>query len=530
MDDPWVRRLLEADPADVGKIPGARVVKENPVRTVWRVPRESGRAVYLKRFRVSLFPGALKYLVVPSRARAEWDASRGLREAGIPAAEVLGYSERRASGFLTGASCAVEEFPDALELVPWMFRRWGKAGPWTAEQAAARRALLERLGRVLRQLHDAGFRHPDLHGGNLLLAKEGDPPEMCLIDLHTVSRGIPDRAGDFVTLAHSLRTATDAAEREILRTAYEGGASLLADLRPPRLESLVAGKEIRRLEGRTRPAKIFGRTGRFDTATRGDLRMVFLRAWGVEPFAASLAAHAVAKEVLKRGGRSTVTRVEVEGPAGPVRLVVKETKVRGPLDLLKNAVRRPRAMDAWFFGNWLWQSDIDCAEPRALAVRGGWPLRRESFLVMEDVAADGERFDLRGLRLWGGGTPAEGKRDAVVRFGRWVGDLHARGVYHGDLKAVNVYVRRLHGRESFCLVDYDRVTVTPGPVPARRRWKNLAQLAASVGNYFGRADRLRFYRAYGERVEGAWAERKTAARAVAEACARKIVVRREPIE
>jgi hypothetical protein len=79
-------------------------------------------------------------------------------------------------------------------------------------------------------------------------------------------------------------------------------------------------------------------------------------------------------------------------------------------------------------------------------------------------------------------------------------------------------------------VDYDRVVFGSAAVGLRRRAKNLAQLAASLGTYFTRADRLRFYRSYASRVEGAWEERREAARLVAEACARKIVVRREPIE
>ena len=95
---------------------------------------------------------------------------------------------------------------------------------------------------------------------------------------------------------------------------------------------------------------------------------------------------------------------------------------------------------------------------------------------------------------------------------------------------MNVFVRRKHGRDSFCLVDYDRVAFGGGPVDPRRRVKNLAQLAASVGTWFHRADRLRFLRAWAASIPGAWERRKEIARAVAEACARKIVVVRDPIE
>ncbi len=536
----WVRGVLAPDPGAAGRLPGATIAKENSVRTVLRVPRAGLPAAFVKRFRVSPIRDAVKYLFVPSRARAEWDASRGLRAAGIPAAEVVAFAERRAGGVLRDAACVVREFPDAMELVPWMFRRFGQEGPWSPGQEAARRALLERLGRLLRSIHDAGFRHPDFHGGNLLLAKEGDPPAMCVIDLHTVRRGTPERTGDLVTLLHSMLTATTAEERTILRLAYDGDRPALPPLAEGAWRSLLEAREEARVRSRTRCSKLFRPTGRFNTARRGDLSLVHLREWGPDPFLAALESHRRAAAdpssaaVLKRGGRSTVTRVEVPGPGGPARLVVKETKVRGTRDLLKNALRRPRAVGSWVAGNGLWQRHVDVAEPRALAVLGAWPVRRESFIVMEDVAAGGERFDLRSLRLWGGRPlgreAARAKRGEVERLGLLVGRLHARGIYHGDLKAVNLFVRPKHGRDSFCLVDYDRVAFGAGPVSPSRRVKNLAQLAASLGDYFTRADRLRFYRSYARALPGAWDARKGLSRAVAEACARKIVVRRRPIE
>lgn len=547
----WVRSVLAADPAAPAAVPGAVKVKENPVRTVWRVPRDGAPAIYVKRFRVSGVKDALKHLVLPSRARAEWDASLGLNAAGVPAVEVVAYGERRAAGLLRGAVCAVLEFPGAMELVPWMFARFGQEGPWTTSQREEREELLRRLGALLRRLHDAGFVHPDLHGGNLLLSREGSPPDLRLVDLHTVRRpgsaGTAARRRDLSVLLHSMRTATGPSERALVVEAYGGAAggagaidaAALRDLARD-LEEVIVSMERRRVASRTRPEKLFRPTGRFDTGRRDGVDLVFLRAWGAEPFVAALREHArksadpAAPGVLKRGGRSIVTQVEVQGPAGPARLVVKETRVRGAVDLWKNAFRPPRAVAAWVAGNGLYHRMVDLAEPRALAVRGAWPLRRESFLVMEDASAGGERYDLRSMRLWDAGPLERGagreKRAEIERFGRWLGDLHAQGIYHGDLKCVNVFVRKKHGRLSFCVVDYDRVSFGGGAVDARRRVKNLAQLAASVGKWISRADRLRFLRAWAKPIRGAWEARKRTAAAVAAACARKIVVVHRPIE
>ena len=536
----WVRSALAADPDGVALLPGATVVKRNPVRTVVRVPRAGGGAVFVKRFATGGLVGLAKYAVVPSRAEAEWRAARALREAGIPSSEAIAVAEARRGPLLLDAFVVLREVKGAMDLVPWMFRRYPGEGPWPPDRAGERARLLERLGGLVRRLHDAGFVHPDLHGGNLLLSGAPDAPEMTIIDLHTVRRraavAAAERERDLVRVLHSMITATDAAERAAVARAYDAaGPAFPGGDAAARVERRIAALEGERLRSRTRRRKLLGPTGRFDVARRGDLSLVFLRRWGDGPFLCALEEHrrAAGAAVLKRGGRSTVTRVSVDGPDGPERLVVKETRVRGAGDLLRNALRPPRAVQGWIAGNGLWQRHLDCAEPRAVAVRGRWPLLRESFLVMED-AGGGERYDLRALRLWGGGPPGPRaraqKREDLERFGRFVGDLHAAGVYHGDLKAVNVFVREKHGAPAFCLVDYDRVAFGGGPVPRRRRLKNLAQLAASVGTFVGRSDRLRFYRAYASRLPGAWEDRRPAATAVAAACARKIVVVRDPIE
>jgi hypothetical protein len=149
---------------------------------------------------------------------------------------------------------------------------------------------------------------------------------------------------------------------------------------------------------------------------------------------------------------------------------------------------------------------------------------------MEDLHPD-ERLDLYVLRRFAGGLDGRArleKHRLAREFGRFVGDLHRRGIYHGDLKAVNIFVRRRDGREEFRLVDYDRVKFGR-KVSRRRRIKNLAQLAASIAVLITRTDRLRFFRAYAPDEEALRNERQYA-RGVAKQVAKKIVVRMEPIE
>jgi tRNA A-37 threonylcarbamoyl transferase component Bud32 len=539
----WTRDVLAPAPDAVDRLPGAREIKRNLVRRVVRVPREGRDALYVKRFYVSGILERLKFLVRPSRAEAEWRASRGLRAAGLPAAETVAVAESRAGPFLRGAIVVVREVPGCMELVPYLFRRFPGRGPRRGADARARLDLLDRLGRLLRSLHDAGWEHPDFHGGNLLVRLDEEPPVLTIIDLHTIrprSRVSADiRERDLSKLVYSLMTATTVVDRARVLLAYEGDVPVLGGIAVlRRMEETLVDLDEARVRSRTRRGKVLGSTGRFAVASTEGRRLIHLRSWGREPFERALAEHrrldgAGGAAVLKRGGRSLVTRVVVDTPDGPRSLIVKETRVRDFADRVKNVLRPPRAVDAWRAGQGLWHRRVDCADPLALAVEGGSLAPGRSFLVMEDVA-EGERLDLRMLRLFGSGPlDAAGraaKAEAMRAAGRWLGDLHRRGIYHGDLKGVNVFLRTKHGEPSLCLVDYDRVSFGGGPVALRRRVKNLAQLAASIGTFVSRSDRLRFYRAYAARFPGAWDERREVSEAVAAACARKIVVVREPIE
>jgi hypothetical protein len=174
---------------------------------------------------------------------------------------------------------------------------------------------------------------------------------------------------------------------------------------------------------------------------------------------------------------------------------------------------------------------VRVARPAALAMKGRWPFIRESYLLMEDLSA-ATRLDLYVLSHFAGRLDAEqraAKRDFVRRCARFVRDLHRRGIYHGDLKAVNMFVRpNEHGTPLFFLVDYDKVDFG-SRVNRRRRIKNLAQLAASVAVLITRTDRLRFFRQYAPDPE-TLAEKRLYAREVEKALEKKIVVRMEPIE
>ena len=125
----------------------------------------------------------------------------------------------------------------------------------------------------------------------------------------------------------------------------------------------------------------------------------------------------------------------------------------------------------------------------------------KSFFVTREVP-DARTADLRWADILA--DPQARRRRAHRRalaraLGRLFGALHAAGLYHNDLKDVNVLVQGPPEEPRLVLLDLERVRVLSN-VPWRRRVKNLVQLDRTLGRQATRADRARFLDAY---LEGA---------------------------
>ncbi|MCG3133096.1 MAG: 3-deoxy-D-manno-octulosonic acid kinase [Planctomycetes bacterium] len=545
-------RLGEIDGA-----PGVAVLKRNLVRAVFRVPMPGGGRVIVKRYRVSGAQDVVKYAVKDSRAKTEWDVGRALDAAGIPTSVPLAFGERRAGGVLRDAALVTREIPDALHLNAFVEKHM--LGGAAAEgdraeadrRAALRGALYDALARLVRRMHDAGFVHNDFHGGNLLVNGPPDAPSLHVIDLHSVTRPArPSESArwfDLVKLLHSMLTCSTEEERRRICETYAtaGGPSgtrverLLAEgALSAALEPELARMELRRVRSRT--DRSLARSSKFDVTAAEGMRVHHLRTLDARALAGLVAPHlrdvaAKARNVLKDGSRSALTRQSLPPPeegGAPRSVIVKQYRRGGAMDRAKNLVRTPRAVAAWVAGNGLLVRGFDAAEPLALLVRGRGAALGDAFLVMEDLG-DGTRSDLVVLARHASAPDAARraeKRALVEAAASLVRRLHDAGVYHGDLKAVNLFLRRgAAAGPRLVLADYDRVEFDRR-VPFRRRVKNLAQLSASVPVCISLADRLRFFRAYAAgrpEVAAGW---KEWFRRVAAECRRKIVVRMDPIE
>jgi len=175
---------------------------------------------------------------------------------------------------------------------------------------------------------------------------------------------------------------------------------------------------------------------------------------------------------------------------------VKRYNVFAPRVALAGAFTRSPAARAWDAAARLAALGFATAEPLVAVEFRRAGLRMRSFLVTRHVAG-AVPADARWAAHAAERDPRR-RRAARAALAAALGDLfrrlHAAGVYHPDLKDANILVTGDAERPACVLLDLEAVRF--GPVGARRRVKNVVQLARTLGRRVGPADRLRFLRAY----------------------------------
>ncbi len=86
-------------------------------------------------------------------------------------------------------------------------------------------------------------------------------------------------------------------------------------------------------------------------------------------------------------------------------------------------------------------------------------------------------------------------RKFIYDFGKVIGKMHSKGIFHGDLRLGNILVRQDDNNWRFFFIDNER-TRKFGLLPVTLRIKNLVQLNMGPLGIISRTDRMRFFKAY----------------------------------
>ncbi|MFH0823237.1 MAG: lipopolysaccharide kinase InaA family protein [Pseudomonadota bacterium] len=237
--------------------------------------------------------------------------------------------------------------------------------------------------------------------------------------------------------------------------------------------------------------------------------------------------------ILKNAPESAVTIVELPGE---IRVCVKEFRSRGYLYSLKSLFRPSQGIRALRNGMLLEKAGVGVARPLALICRKRFGLVTREWVIME-VLPDGLELDRYVLKRSETAWPADERRGLARLLGRFIGSMHAVGIFHADMKTCNIVVTEepplsdrsspedgaRTGNPKFFLLDYDDVRSIP-QVGRRLRCKTLLQLFLSTPLALGRSDRLRFLSEYALHVGMNRRDRRETALAVlAEAAGRRIL-------
>lgn len=202
--------------------------------------------------------------------------------------------------------------------------------------------------------------------------------------------------------------------------------------------------------------------------------------------------------VRKNAPESAVTVITL---SSGVTVCVKEIRRRGILHSAKSLFRPPAGRRSFRNGIALSRSGIGTARPLILCSSKSLGAVTSELLIMEVIPGSQELDRYMLSRIQDNWSFNE-RRRFVLDFAEFTGDLHAKGVFHSDMKTCNIFVvpsqlPESNGRVRFALTDYDDVEFHDR-LPYNRRLKNLVQLFLSTPTALGVTDRLRFLQRYGE--------------------------------
>jgi tRNA A-37 threonylcarbamoyl transferase component Bud32 len=117
-----------------------------------------------------------------------------------------------------------------------------------------------------------------------------------------------------------------------------------------------------------------------------------------------------------------------------------------------------------------------------------------------DALGLGDYIDKHWQRPLSGGE-ISAKRRLIKKFGKMIGELHKKGICHGDLRINNILVQESTDDVIFYFVDNERNRLFT-KIPSRLIRKNLVQINMIQSPHINRQDRLRFFQAYCEAYGG----------------------------
>jgi tRNA A-37 threonylcarbamoyl transferase component Bud32 len=418
-----------------------------------------------------------------------------------------------------------------------------------------KKKLLNDLAGFIRNIHEKGFFHNDLHAGNILIKFNNDyfsPAKdytLYLMDLHHVKilkqLSTRKRLHNLAQLFNSLSSMLTKSDKLGFVKSY--GINALSNMKNERVqhqvddhpisppsqggdkgvvtkadkaelssrrslldfEQLLVEKiesessRIRNTHYRSRLKRCMKESSNFSRKKINDMKMFFRKGYDTNSFPGLIGKHhnALANNdkdvILKRDFKTALTRFPFKD--GGIRsVVVKQYKTTCGLNLIKNIFRNSAGRKSWIAGNGLSVYGFNSARPLALIEKKVMGIVEDSYLIMEDAvhSLEMDRYILKNFHDQPLPGESKKKRTFMRDFAKVIAKMHNRNVFHSDLKTCNIMVKEKDDKSfDFIFLDFDKVAFNE-EISIRKRIKNLTQINLSTPGCITITDRFRFLREY----------------------------------
>lgn len=462
---------------------GAEVLRVTPHRRVLRVGGR--RPLIVKHFSPRGIAAKLKTFMRRSPAMREWLALRKAIRLALPVPRPVAVGWRH-GGMTRESFLVTEALEGSRSMATCLFGKHRL-------NVVQRRRITREAALVIRQMHDIGLFHKDLHLDNVLVRTGDVFPAVYLIDFQRVafSRSLNARLRmrNLATLNGGCIEAARSDRLRFLKNYFAPGPVPNGDWRriTARLDEL--GKRHRRRIWRSRQARCLAenrefkrvRLGSFAGMVRRDQHEGWEARWQ-EP----ADCFARATMVTSSDGR-TLGRMDLCNRA----FYIARFANGGLFHALKNLLASSGAQRAWLSGNSCVMRGVSTATPLACLERRRWRMPLEGYMISESEKGE----DL--LEAWARcARDIQARRRLIGDFARYIAQMHDCDTALRKLTGKEIIVSGNRSSFAFSLVDFGDVRI--GALSRRRRIEHLRGLAGALcrSGLISRTDRLRFLRAY----------------------------------
>ena len=423
----------------------------------------NNKNIVVKRYDHKGIIHSLRHTIKKSRARKGWLYAHILGTLNIATPRALAYIEQQ-KGLLIWQSYFVTEYVEGEKL--WHFLR--------DENVAERQKTdeIRQVVKLLDKLWKYRITHGDLKHTNVLVTENG--PVLIDLDGMIVHKW---------ELLYRNKRAKDM-ERFIRKTslspALDNYCQLLISGRKGSSKKLPGGFEKIRMDD-------------WKILIRKDFPMHDIRNMVAENDSSAGDRGQFVKVPSSDYTRVFKCSVTLNGAALP--LYLKKYLCRSRLDFVKHLFRPSRAKRACNATLMLHKNGFDAPAVVGLFEHHTGLFCNENLLLTEGIEnSKSMQHLLADICQNTAGDGFNRRRALIEAFGRTIGKMHAKGIFHGDLRLGNVLVVREGQKWRFFFIDNER-TKKFYHLPARLRLKNLVQINM-FRNGITNTDRLRFFKAY----------------------------------